>query len=659
MGCLFELCKKRRDDYIDQKTLKIHICGKIDEPKVKEVFPEPCELKFKGKNIGDWQWKTDQFTWIAKLYKGKDNIKNFDSIFEEIKKDSDNNIIKNHIVLSFGDENNEELFESLYEVGTVYLPRFIFITKKEGDYSLKKKSYITNIIYTDLTDVELITNIKSELWEIDCYYNERGNEKCTFLPNQIIENLEISDMSINILLTGISRSGKSTFINTVNNSLLSLENCEKSSVTSKITEYKIYFGQKKSEKDGYLKFIDTAGINFQTNKKSERGELTDLPKINKSIYDLIEKYKKKTPLENIHFVLFFFIEGTPLEGVENILKMFLKENYKVLFIINKSSNDEDNGQTTDIKSTLKFLKKNGLGDLAVKENIIPCNIVNSEKANGYGINTIFKRIFEILKAKNRFYNDIDLLNKLKKLDENRSENLNAEEREKETNKLKEKITKENELFKEYVSEIIIMNKAEEKANFDTKIYKGITTSQAFIPIPYSDLALTPAIQAKLVHTIFSDFGMSLTEINWEAFGNYLLGGGLREISHYGYNKASKAIFEKTAKGCLVQLGKMLMNQETGKTVVESMKFVPFLGFFAGAGIGMAMNYFSTQQIADRTIIFCKKYLTEREKGMIGFFVKNFEIYNNIFTSIENLSKKENWWDYKVKIIKKKQEKKDE
>ena len=79
--------------------------------------------------------------------------------------------------------------------------------------------------------------------------------------------------------------------------------------------------------------------------------------------------------------MFFFIEGTPLEGVENILKMFLKENYKVLFIINKSSNDEDNGQTTDIKSTLKFLKKNGLGDLAVKENIIPCNIVNSEKAN--------------------------------------------------------------------------------------------------------------------------------------------------------------------------------------------------------------------------------------------------------------------------------------
>ena len=306
MGCLFELCKKRRDDYIDQKTLKIHICGKIDEPKVKEVFPEPCELKFKGKNIGDWQWKTDQFTWIAKLYKGKDNKKNFDSIFEEIKKDSDNNIIKNHIVLSFGDENNEELFNSLYEVGTVYLPRFIFITKKEGDYSLKKKSYITNIIYTDLTDVDLITHIKSELWEIDCYYNERGNEKCTFLPNQIIENLEISDMSINILLTGISRSGKSTFINTVNNSLLSLENCEKSSVTSKITEYKIYFGQNKSEKDGYLKFIDTAGINFQTNKKSERGELTDLPKINKSICNLIKEYKKKTPLGNIHFVLFFF-----------------------------------------------------------------------------------------------------------------------------------------------------------------------------------------------------------------------------------------------------------------------------------------------------------------------------------------------------------------
>ena len=462
--------------------------------------------------------------------------------------------------------------------------------------------------------------------------------------------MEISDVSINILLTGISRSGKSTFINIVNNSLLSLENCEKSSVTTKSTEYKIYFGKNRSEKDGYLKFIDTAGFNCQTNKKNDRKEFSDLSQINKSIFNIIEEYKQKTPLENIHFVLFFFIEGSPLEGTEKVLEMFSKENYKVLFIINKSTNDEDKGNTTDIKSTLKFLKNNHLNNLAIKENIIPCNIIESKNTRGYGINTIFKRIFDILKETNKFYNDEKLYNELKEWYENRNQNLNKEEREKESNEIKKKLSEGNELFKEYVADVSLINKLEQKANHDKKLYMAITSSQAFIPIPYSDLALTPALQAKLIHTILTDFGISLAEINWETFGNYLLGGGLREISHYTYNKASKKIFEKTAKGCLMQLGKMLMANQTGKAAAESMKFVPFLGFIVGAGIGTFINFFSTKQIGDKSILFCEKYL--REKGFIGFFLKNFEIFNNVFKSIENLSNKENWWDYKMKIIKK-------
>ena len=282
MGCLFDICRKKRKEIIDQTILKIHICGKIDEPKIKEVFPEKCDIKFNGENIGEFQWKTEQFTWVAKTYKEKDNEKTFESIFEEIKKDSNNSINKNHIVLSFGDDDNEKLFNKLYEVGSAYLPRFIFITKNEGNYKFKKKQFITNIIYTGLTDAELITHIKSELWEIDCYFNERGNETCTFLPNQLIENLEVSNVSINILLTGISRSGKSTFINILNNnSLLSLENCDKSSVTSKITEYNIFFGKNKTEKDGYLKLIDTAGFNYQTDKKNDMKKISDLSKINK------------------------------------------------------------------------------------------------------------------------------------------------------------------------------------------------------------------------------------------------------------------------------------------------------------------------------------------------------------------------------------------
>ena len=201
--------------------------------------------------------------------------------------------IKKHIILSFGDEENEKLFDELLNIGMVYLPRFIFVTKNEGKYNFNKKMFITNIIDTGLTSEEIVCNIKSEIWEIDCYYNERGNENCKFLPNNILKNIEVSDLSINLLLVGISRAGKSCFINIVNNSLLALETCEKSSITSKISEYQI-FGESKTEKDGFIKIIDTPGFNYETNKKTDEKKITNLEQINQGILDLINEYKNKS-----------------------------------------------------------------------------------------------------------------------------------------------------------------------------------------------------------------------------------------------------------------------------------------------------------------------------------------------------------------------------
>lgn len=342
---------------IDKNIIKIHVCGNKDFIYINGIFPEPCNQKKDGILIGDRQYKTEKYNWIAKIYDEKD----FRAIFQNIQTDSDSkqNKISKHVILSFGDEDNENLFEQLSEVGVVYLPRFIFITKREGKYKFSKQMFITNIIYTDFSQEEIICNIQSELWEIDCYYNERGNESCNFLPNQVFDKIEVSDISINILLAGISRAGKSSFINIINNSLLALENCEKSSTTSKISEYQI-FGKNKTEKDGYIKIIDTPGFNYETNKKTDKKELVNLEQINQGIEDLIKKYKGKNSNDNIHFVLFFFMEGTPLEGTQRVLEIFLQEKYPVLFVINKSISEDDNGVTPDIKATIKFLKNKGL-----------------------------------------------------------------------------------------------------------------------------------------------------------------------------------------------------------------------------------------------------------------------------------------------------------
>ena len=434
-----------------ENALMIYICGNIDSLKIKGIFPDPCNQYINNKLIGDRQWKTDQLNWIAKEYKNKSNQEIFKSIFRDIQYYSDNHKLKKNVILSFGDEDNEKLFESLFEVGSVYRPRFIFVTKKEGNYKFNKLMFITNILYPGLTDEEILSNIKSELWEIDCYYNERGNETCKYLPNNVIEKMEVSDLSINLLLAGVSRAGKSGFINIVNNSLLALENCEKSSITSKVTEYQI-FCQNKTEKDGYLKIIDTPGFNYKTDNDNNK-TLVDIDKVNEEILNLINEYKQKNSFDDVHFVLFFFFEGTPLTGTEKVLKMFMEENYTVLFIINKSFNMDDDGKTVDIKSTLKFLRDNKLKKLAIEENIIPCNTVNS-RLPGYGINDIFKRIFDILTEKNSFYKDKKLLDNLKDYKEKIDNVLDVKGQEEEYNKilndciiLKKKYPKKTNFFK--------------------------------------------------------------------------------------------------------------------------------------------------------------------------------------------------------------------
>ena len=637
---------------INQSLIKIHICGKIDELIVESIFPELCNQKLNRLLIGNRQWKTEQFNWVAKIY--KDN--NFDLIYKEIQNDSDFNKIKKNVILSFGDEDNEKLFDKLLDIGIVYLPRFIFITKNGGNYKFKKKMFISNIIYTGLTDKEIISMIASELWEIDCYYNERGNTTCKYLVNNVLDKIEVSDVSINILLAGISRAGKSSFINIIAEKLLALENCEKSSITSKVSEYQL-FSKSKKEKDGFIKIIDTPGFNYETKKNKGKGQLVDLEQINQGIFNLINDYRKKSSGEDIHFVLFFFLEGTPLQGTQKVLSSFMKENYKVLFIINKSINEDDNGETSDIKSTLKFLRDNELGRLAIRNNIIPCNLIDSKKTKGYGINTIFKRIFDLLIENNEFYNNKEIFKKIKDCNKQILEYLNVEGKEmeykkyiNESIKLKKQITEKNELFKKYEGEENILDEGKNHAESLKNIYIGLTASQAFIPIPYSDLYLTPTLQAHMIYRIFSGFGISITDIDMKIFGDFIVGASAREIGHLGTNYLSKQIFKQTAKGCLVQLAKIIATEQGSKAATESLKFIPVFGYLIGATIGGGLNYYFTKDLADKSIKFCEYYL--RKKGCLEFIMNRIEIFSNIFKELERLSNKDNWWDYKVKLIKK-------
>ena len=656
---------------VDKKLLKIHVCGKkIDLDKIKDIFPDFCDQKYKENVlIGDYQWKTEQFNWIAKLY-----INNkFSSIAEEIKSDSDleqdKDGINKHVILSFGDENNEELFEEIQNIGLVFLPRIIFVTKKAGNYNFKKKAYISNIIYPCLNDNQIVSYIKDEIWEIDCYYNERGNETSKYLVSNVMNNIEISisNTSINLLLCGVSRAGKSSFINVINNSLLALENCGKSSLTSKITEYQIYDKRNRCENQnkGFIKIIDTPGFSYSTDKKTEKNELTNIDEINNGIEKLIKEYKNKSSFEDIHFILFFFLEGTSLEGAQKVLEMFQDGNYNVLFIINRSLDDSDKGESADIRALQNFLKKNGLGKLNIRENIICCNIIKT-KLNGYGIDTIFNRICNILRKNNPFFGDNELLNNLKNNVKILNDLMDIKGKEQEFDKylkenfdLKKKIAKENDLFKTFRSEDSLVEIETSKQSCEKIIssFEFLTISNAIIPIPYSDLALTPTLQAIMIVTILTNFGIPISDINIPFFADMLKEGVGRHLGHATLNYSSKQIFASTAKGCatecIKELAKLLAAKQGGKAISESVKFIPFLGFIIGGGIGAVLNYYTTSELGRNAIHFCENYL--KKKGSLELIILKIESFKNIFDYVKELSTKENWWENNVKIIQKKEQ----
>ena len=88
--------------------------------------------------------------------------------------------------------------------------------------------------------------------------------------------------------------------------------------------------------------------------------------------------------------------------------------------------------------------------------------------------------------------------------------------------LKKRLTDNNELFKKYDGEEYIIEEGRKGAEKLKKIYMGLTASQAYIPIPYTDMALTPVLQAKMIYSIFSGYGISLTKIDLSTLENFYL-----------------------------------------------------------------------------------------------------------------------------------------
>jgi ribosome biogenesis GTPase A len=169
-------------------------------------------------------------------------------------------LMKHHVLLLFGDDNDIQMI--VQQFSNINRPRIIFITEKEKEYPhFTNQKYVKNIVCEGMNDQQLNNYIVSSLWELDCYFNEKGNEIDRYSPKSIVKGLETDNsfFSINILLTGLCRSGKSTFINLLTEKLIALESNESESVTLKVSEYYIHRNDDKKE-HGAIKLIDTPGL---------------------------------------------------------------------------------------------------------------------------------------------------------------------------------------------------------------------------------------------------------------------------------------------------------------------------------------------------------------------------------------------------------------
>ena len=270
------------------------------------------------KTKADKEFKTDQFHWILSVYSSDfQKEEAIQKIIEDVEKE------RNQVI----DENNKKLLKNTviiwfddYKILTYYFdklknPKIILVSPSKTEIKIGKR-YITNIITENMKENEVCSQIISSLWEIDCYFNERDNKICRYTPENIFKELEKDNslFSINILLTGLSRVGKSTFINLLSGKMIAFESDENNSVTKKITEYYIYNKDNKEDnkKDnkkehGAIKIIDTPGIIPYS--KGQPDIRKDYLYEERRVMNMIKNNSNEQNVsKKIHFILFIFFK---------------------------------------------------------------------------------------------------------------------------------------------------------------------------------------------------------------------------------------------------------------------------------------------------------------------------------------------------------------
>jgi len=353
---------------------------------LQEIFPEKIENKDKDNWDHRKLKKSESYTenetqktisktieWKATLYPNitDDNV---DELFEDLikkmdipdddfnEKENDKNDSKvrektRNIIIKFGKENSNYIINYMNEIPKTHLPQIAIVTNEDFD---EKEEGLYDNRYLSIIKGKIKENLMEFLWEKECYYNERG----TVLLNTT-DKIETNNY-INIMLTGVSRSGKSTLINVLSEKLVTLESPFLESVTNKIREYKVITSENGEFLTG-LRFFDTPGLTLIKGKGFLSKDRSTVNEVKEAINQKIQENKDSR--DDIHLIYFMLKNYNNLEYYVDFFEYIIKINKDrkkegkkkiyMIFIFNQGNDGSE-------ASLIQFLKDNNLNDLIEK-----------------------------------------------------------------------------------------------------------------------------------------------------------------------------------------------------------------------------------------------------------------------------------------------------
>ena len=604
-------------DYDSSNIIKICVIGGSKE-LINKLFPNSLKddkytkrkltQKIEAKDFQTGKSSKYKINWEAYIFENMTDETEDDilhsiiyDIFKIPEEEKDNfenkniQISKNNIIIKFGSNNVDIIFDFIDEVlPRIYYPQIAIITNDKLR-DIKDNRFLTLI--KEAIESELFKKIYNYLWERECYFNQRGQLISEYSPENLNPSKDLPCSSLNIMLTGMSRAGKSTFINVFSQKLISLETPEFLSVTTEINEYVVY--KEVQEKMIKFKFIDTPGLTFIPEKNIDT---------TKAVIDSIDKKLKEFNDSNdsIHMI-YFFMAGIP--NLEQVKKFFTylndlnterikqelpkipilfifnhnsdKNNYEALkkFLIDNNYNnlyekgEKVKTERNKIRDKINFKRGKSLN--IIEDNIIGINLLKLYNngivtSNVFGVSELLRATKYFIKKTNPFKKeDFDKLNffaeKFKNFSsmKDRGEKL-TKNQEEELKSLKEnckdltiKISKENTLLYKLNDQNKIIEKAEKES------YKIIYTISALgfmvgcIPVPFLDLGLLVPIYITMITKIGNCFSVRFSEISNKTLLKLVFGleADVQSGAKFVGNAVGASAGEKLGKDLVKDIGK--------------------------------------------------------------------------------------------------------